>query len=302
MQNRKLEISKVSVLGLGNMGFALAEALVDGGHITTVWNRTSKKGVPLVAKGAISAESPGDAISASNIIIICVSGYEDVYEILEPEKNGLFGKTLVNLSSGTFDQAITMSDWADNRHIKFIAGAAMSGIKRVGQPNALFLFGGSQEGFEAHRSILKVFRNCTFLGPRSGLVSLYDTALFGMAWGALMGYYHAAALLGRKEVNAMDFTKVATEHLPFISSLMTDHAEQVQQHIYPADDGNLAVHTAAMDHLVHSSSVEGINTVFTEFIKGVLESGVKAGYENDGIASIFEVLTKNIGDLKQEKL
>ncbi|MGI5208325.1 NAD(P)-binding domain-containing protein [Spirillospora sp. CA-108201] len=41
----------VAVLGLGEMGGALAGAVLDGGHPTTVWNRTAGKGEALVAKG-----------------------------------------------------------------------------------------------------------------------------------------------------------------------------------------------------------------------------------------------------------
>ncbi|MER5301781.1 NAD(P)-binding domain-containing protein [Streptomyces lasiicapitis] len=34
----------VTVIGLGEMGFTLASAFLDGGHPTTVWNRTPEKG------------------------------------------------------------------------------------------------------------------------------------------------------------------------------------------------------------------------------------------------------------------
>ncbi len=34
---------RVSVIGLGNMGSALAEALINAGHEVTVWNRTPGK-------------------------------------------------------------------------------------------------------------------------------------------------------------------------------------------------------------------------------------------------------------------
>lgn len=42
----------VAVLGLGNMGGALAEALLSAGFSVIVWNRTPSKSVPLVKRGA----------------------------------------------------------------------------------------------------------------------------------------------------------------------------------------------------------------------------------------------------------
>ncbi len=37
------ESQHVCVIGLGNMGSALAEALITSGHRVTVWNRTASK-------------------------------------------------------------------------------------------------------------------------------------------------------------------------------------------------------------------------------------------------------------------
>lgn len=55
----------VTVLGLGNMGFALAAALLDRGHPVTVWNRSPHKAVPLTDRGASLAATPAEAIAAS---------------------------------------------------------------------------------------------------------------------------------------------------------------------------------------------------------------------------------------------
>ena len=51
----------VSVLGLGPMGRALAGALQDAGHPTTVWNRTAARADELVSRGATQAATPAGA-------------------------------------------------------------------------------------------------------------------------------------------------------------------------------------------------------------------------------------------------
>jgi 3-hydroxyisobutyrate dehydrogenase-like beta-hydroxyacid dehydrogenase len=52
---------KVSFIGLGIMGAAIAPNLVTAGHEVTVWNRSPEKADPLVAKGAIRAAKPAEA-------------------------------------------------------------------------------------------------------------------------------------------------------------------------------------------------------------------------------------------------
>lgn len=55
----------ITVLGLGNMGTALAGALIDAGHPTTVWNRSPARAEPLGARGATAADTAEFAVSAS---------------------------------------------------------------------------------------------------------------------------------------------------------------------------------------------------------------------------------------------
>jgi 3-hydroxyisobutyrate dehydrogenase-like beta-hydroxyacid dehydrogenase len=59
---------KVSVLGLGSMGAALANRLMETGHQVTVWNRSPGKAGDLVTRGAREASSLHDAVSGANVI------------------------------------------------------------------------------------------------------------------------------------------------------------------------------------------------------------------------------------------
>ncbi|WP_169807780.1 NAD(P)-binding domain-containing protein [Actinomadura hibisca] len=91
----------VAVLGLGEMGSALAGAFLDGGHPTRVWNRTPEKADALVAKGARRAESVRDAVEAARLVVVSVKGDDTVRRLLEPAADLLAGRTVVNLSDGT---------------------------------------------------------------------------------------------------------------------------------------------------------------------------------------------------------
>lgn len=55
-------MSAVSVIGLGAMGSALAAAFLNRGLAPTVWNRSAGKADALVAKGAVRASTPSDAL------------------------------------------------------------------------------------------------------------------------------------------------------------------------------------------------------------------------------------------------
>ena len=51
---------KLGWIGIGRMGYAMAERLAKSGTDLTVWNRTRAKAEPLAAVGAKVAGSPAD--------------------------------------------------------------------------------------------------------------------------------------------------------------------------------------------------------------------------------------------------
>lgn len=57
-------VADVGFLGLGTMGAAMAQRLVDAGHRVIVWNRSSAASEPLAAAGATVADSAGEALKA----------------------------------------------------------------------------------------------------------------------------------------------------------------------------------------------------------------------------------------------
>ena len=70
------DVQTVSMIGLGNMGSALARAIAKAGHDLTVWNRSGEKCRPLADEGASVALSVGEAVSRSDVIVVCVRGYD----------------------------------------------------------------------------------------------------------------------------------------------------------------------------------------------------------------------------------
>jgi 3-hydroxyisobutyrate dehydrogenase-like beta-hydroxyacid dehydrogenase len=59
---------EIGVIGLGQMGHAMAQSLLRGGHTVIVWNRTREKAESLRAAGAHVADTVGDACRGDAVI------------------------------------------------------------------------------------------------------------------------------------------------------------------------------------------------------------------------------------------
>jgi 3-hydroxyisobutyrate dehydrogenase-like beta-hydroxyacid dehydrogenase len=285
----------VSVLGLGALGAALVRALLATGQPTTVWNRTAGRADELVAEGASPAPTAAAAIAAGEIVVIAVADEAAVRDVLGSATGALAGRVLVNLTSGTPEQARGLADWTTAQGASYLDGAAMSGVRLVGRPDALFLYGGSADAFAAAERTVGAFGRAAYLGADPGIASLYDTALLGVNMSLLTGFYHALALVGSAGVEATEFADVATGYLPFALGLLTDHARQVAQGHYPPDEGTLEVLAAAVDHIVHTSAGAGLRTDVPDGIRALIERGIADGHRGDGPASLVEAIRAPAG-------
>ncbi|MFI2373374.1 NAD(P)-dependent oxidoreductase [Streptomyces sp. NPDC018833] len=286
----------VTVVGLGSMGSALAAALLDRGHPTTVWNRSPHKAQPLVDRGARLAATAEEAIAASPLTIACVLDYQALHTVLAPVADALAGKTLVNLTSGSPEQAHEAVAWAQSHGVDYLDGAIMTTPPGVGTPEMMFLYSGSYAVFEAHRPILAALGDPLHLGTDAGLASLYDAALLGLMWSTMTGWLHGTALVGAEKTPATAFTPIAIRWLTAVTGFLTTYAPQVDAGRYPGDDATVDVQIAAIDHLIHAAVSRGIDNTLPELLKAAMVRAKAAGHGSDSYASVIEVLRTREGD------
>ena len=117
----------VAVIGLGNMGSGLAEALLSAGVSVTVWNRSPRKSESLANRGATVAKSPAEAAANSQVTIVCVTDYDAFVEIVHDEAvaKALEGRDLIQLGVVTAEQAQHTGSWAEPRNIGYMEGSIL---------------------------------------------------------------------------------------------------------------------------------------------------------------------------------
>lgn len=142
--------SSVTLIGLGPMGQAMVHTLLAAGYPVTVWNRTASRAEPLVAAGARLASSPTEAVAASDLVILSLTDYQAMYDILSTAESALGGRTIVNLSSDSPGVTREAAAWADGHGAHFIAGGVMTPAHTVGTESAYVFYSGPESVFEAN--------------------------------------------------------------------------------------------------------------------------------------------------------
>ncbi|MFC4063093.1 NAD(P)-dependent oxidoreductase [Planomonospora corallina] len=280
----------VTVIGLGDMGRALAGAFLDRGHPTAVWNRTASRADALAARGATVAATPAEAIAASPLTVVCLLDDGAVRKVLEPAAATLRGRTLVNLTNGTPGQARETAAWAAGQGAEYVDGGIMAVPPMIGGPGALVLYSGSPAAFTGHEATLGALGAARHLGTDPGLAALYDVALLSAMYGMFGGFFQAVALTRSEKVPAAEFTPMVAAWLGAMMESLPALAEAVDSGDHSATGSNLRMQAAAYVNLLDAAREQGVGTELMEPMRALLDRAVAAGHGDGDLSSLVDLL------------
>jgi 3-hydroxyisobutyrate dehydrogenase-like beta-hydroxyacid dehydrogenase len=278
-----------TVLGLGQMGGALAAALVDAGHPTTVWNRSPDRARPLVARGATAAGSVEAAVTASPLTVVCLFDHASVHEVLDPVAPSLRGRAVVNLTTTTPGEARELAGWAAGHGIDHLDGGVMAVPEMIGGPGSAVFYSGSATVFEDHRVLLDRWGQSSWFGTDAGLASLYDMAILAGMYVMFAGFLHGAAMVGSAGVPATEFAARATPFLAAMTGELAGFAATVDAQRYDGE-GQQSLEFSDLTKLVTASEEQGVSAEVLRPVHELIQRQIAAGHGRQGFARIFEEL------------
>jgi 3-hydroxyisobutyrate dehydrogenase-like beta-hydroxyacid dehydrogenase len=280
----------VTLIGLGPMGQAMVRVLIAAGHPVTVWNRTPARAEPLVAEGAVLAATPAEALAANELVILSLTDYQAMYDILGPVEDALRGRVVVNMSSDSPGRTRDAAAWLAERGAELVVGGVMVPAVLVGKPEAMVFYSGPAAVFEAHEPTLRVLGKPDYRGTDPALAQLYYQALLDIFLTYLAAYTHAAALLGAAGVDAATFLPYAREFSDTLSYYISDTARAFDRSEHPGDQGTAAMMGATADHIVAASTELGIDATLPLAVKSLYDRTIAAGRGKDSWTATIEVI------------
>jgi len=138
---------KVSVLGAGLMGSPFSLRLLGEGHEVTVYNRSSDKLTHLISKGANITTNPCDAIANSKIIIMMLSGYSAITEVLFSTPIDMEDKLFVQMGTISPNESRELFARISRLGAKYIEAPVLGSIPEALSGKLIVMVGGSLDDF-----------------------------------------------------------------------------------------------------------------------------------------------------------
>lgn len=286
-------MTDISVVGLGAMGSALARALLKARLRVTVWNRTASRMQPLMALGADGASTIADAVQASPSIMICIDNYATTIHLLGA--NGvsphLSGRTLIQLSTGTPQEARESEVWAHERGARYIDGAILGGPAGIGTERATILVAGSKPAFASCESTVRPLGgDIRYLGGNIGAAAALDLAWLCQRFGLFLGVAHGARLCEAEKVNLDLYASMFAE-----GDRARIFAQVIHANAFEHPTATLATWHAALQRVQRHAHDAGINCEIPDFAAGLFKRAIAMGHAEEDVAALIKVLRKSVG-------
>lgn len=282
----------VTVIGLGLMGAALARAIHKAGHDLVVWNRSSDKMLPFQAQGVMCASDLSSAIEASPVVLISINNYATTQSMLDTPDMTPFlrEKVIVQLSSGTPKEAVDAADWAHSHGATYLDGAIIAGPSSIGTTEAKILLSGDQSAHDRSIGLLECLGQGTvrYYGSNVRVASALDLAWLTSRYGNFIAGVHAANLCQSEGVDVGEFIAL----IPDNPSLQ-NYSKVIQNGNFDDFTASLQVWAEALRHIQQQGVDAGINTEIPDFMTGLFDRAIEAGYAQKNVMSLIKVLQGN---------
>ncbi|MFD5467964.1 NAD(P)-dependent oxidoreductase [Kitasatospora sp. NPDC127059] len=284
--------SAVTVIGLGPMGRAMARTLLTAGHPVTVWNRTAGRADGVVAAGAVLAATPGEAVAESDLVILSLTDYQAMYDILGGATGSLAGRMLVNLGSDTPDRSREAAAWAAGHGAAFLTGGVMVPAPMVGTAASQVYYSGDGHVLERHLAALTPLGTPKYLGEDPGLAQLMYQAQLAVFLSTLSGLMQATAMLGTAGMKATAALPELLASADSIGAILRAGEETPGTALdageHPGALSTVTMMGATADHIVDTSASVGLDLALPLAVQAHYRRAIEDGHGGDNWTRIID--------------
>ena len=168
------QLPTVAFIGTGVMGAPMAGHLMDAGYPLVVFSRTKARTEALIERGALWAESAGEAASQADVVITMVGYPADVEEVYLGERGIIEmardGAVVVDMTTSSPELAMRVAEAAEWAELAVLDAPVSGGDTGAKNATLTIMVGGDEATFARVEPIFRVMGANVVLqgGPGSG--------------------------------------------------------------------------------------------------------------------------------------
>jgi 3-hydroxyisobutyrate dehydrogenase len=153
-------MTQIGFIGLGNMGFPMAQHLIKAGHAVTGFDVVEGVREKFGAAGGVVAMSVDVACASADVIITMLPSGKEVREVYLGQGGVLAsaadGALLIDCSTIDIESARAVAAAASVNELAMVDAPVSGGVAGAEAATLTFMVGGSEKSFERARPVLEV--------------------------------------------------------------------------------------------------------------------------------------------------
>ena len=287
----------VGLIGLGNMGTAFAERVLDGGYDLLVYNRTAAKADPLAARGAAVADTVVELAERVDVVLASLPNDEALESVAEEVVGAMRPDgVLVDLSTVSPGASARVAGLADEASVAYLRAPVSGNPTVVRAGNLSFIVSGPREALDKVEQVLKAIGPTVHYVGAGEQARIVKLALNLMIAGLAQLMSEALVLAEASDVSRRDLLETmgnSAVGAPFVK-----YKTEPLLH----DDFSATFTTALMekdiDLILDAAKQAGLELPVAQELKSLLRATAEAGYADDDFMALY--LRQRSASLDQE--
>ena len=278
----------IGLIGLGLMGTALTERLLEYGYRVAVWNRSRDKAAPLLARGAEWSDNP---LASCERVIISLYTTEVVEAVLAELDAGLHaGQILLDTTTGEPVQTAALGERLAARGVRYLDAPISGSSEQTRRGEATVIVGGDRQAFEACADLWRVLGQKVFhVGPcgSAAKMKLISNLVLGLNRAALAEGLSFAEAIGVAPAAALE---VMTGSMAYSRAMDAKGRKMVERDF--TVQARLSQHLKDVRLMLQAAGAAGLTLPLADTHRRLMEQAEAAGLGGLDNSAIIEVLRK----------
>lgn len=282
-------MKRVGIIGLGLVGGALAERLLEQGWSVGGFDLDASKNAALAERGGHAEESAQALVAGTDIILLSLPTSEIASRLLDDLASSLRGKTVLDTTTGDPETMAACGQRLATLGCDYLDATIAGSSSQVRRGEALVMLGGSVDAVTRVVPLLNAFcRQYFHLGGwgAGARMKLVVNLVLGLNRAVLAEGLAFARALGVDPRRALE----VLQQSPACSRVMETKGERMLTGNF-APEARLAQHAKDVRLILQSAAAGGLNLPLSTLHSQLLARLMEEGYgelDNSAIIKMFE--------------
>jgi 3-hydroxyisobutyrate dehydrogenase len=284
---------KISVIGAGLMGGAIAQKLFEHQNEVFAYNRTKEKLEKLKSIGVQVAESPVEAIEKSDTIILMLADANAINSVMINSNvlTKIKNKLIIQMGTILPEESKSFEKKFVENGAEYFEAPVLGSVPQILSEKLIVLIGATEEQFKSHKEIFSAFSKDIYYIGEVGKAAAIKLAFNNLIASLIPAFSLSLGIVKKADIDPgifMEILRKSALYAPtFDSKLPMILSEDFSKANFPVKhmlkDGKLIEKFASQLNL---------NTKVISALNSVLEETVNSGYAEQDYSSVYKAIVK----------